>query len=268
VKKKRKKPTSEVEALPKPAAAPAISTSLSGAIANWKQKETADAKQSPKAKKATVVPPVVTMPPPGPSRALPVTVAPASATSRGEIHRALSTEDQNALERAFAGVRPLTERKRGGPSETVLQAKTVARQDDVQARARLNALVGKTAHVVVERQDEFVSGLRDGVTKAILRRLRSETARPEASLDLHGERAVDAANLVTKFVRMQHRKGLRLLLIIHGKGVHSEHGVGILGDLVVGALSSGGAAPLVAAFSTAHASHGGSGALVVELVNG
>lgn len=259
MKKKRKKPTSEVETQPKPAVAPAISTSLSGAIANWKQKETA----RPKLKKAGAVPPVVTMPPPGPSRALPVTVPPPTQRTTK-----LSTEDQNALERAFAGVRPLTERKRGGPSEAVIHARTLTRKDDVEARARLDALVGKTARVVVERQDEFVSGLRDGVARTSLRKLRSESARPEATLDLHGERAVDAVGLVVKFVRLQHRKGLRVLLIIHGKGTHSEHGVGVLGDLVVGALSSGGAAPLVAAFSSAHASHGGSGALMVELVNG
>jgi DNA-nicking Smr family endonuclease len=179
----------------------------------------------------------------------------------------LSTEEQNALERAFAGVQPLTGRKRGGPSETVKQANAIARDNETEARARLDALVGKSARIIVERQDEYVTGRRDNIAKPTLRRLAGSTVRPEATLDLHGERATDVPTLVNKFVRMQHKRGLRVLLIIHGKGNHSDGGLAVLGDKVATALSEGGAAPLVAAFSTAHSDHGGTGALVVELVN-
>ncbi len=265
-KKRKTGATGGEQADPKPAPAPDIGTSLKGAIAHWKQQETAAAAKRPKPSTKRSGP--VTLPPPGPARMIPVTVPPLPPTGRGEIHRALSKEDQNALERAFAGVQPLTERKRGGPSATVIAARAAAKNDEVDARARLDALVGKSTRVVVERQDEFVTGLRDGVAKTALRRLRGEQVRPEATLDLHGERAADVSHLVTKFVRMQHKKGLRLLLIIVGKGHHSERGIGVLMDPAIAALSEGGAAPLVAGFTTAHTSHGGTGALMVELING
>jgi DNA-nicking Smr family endonuclease len=265
VRKKRKKgETGADSSEPKVAAPPKIGTSLQGAISGWKQKEAATAAERPK---PAARGPVHTLPPPGPASLVPVSAPPLPPPLDRKLARKLSTEDQNALERAFSGVRPLTERKRGGPSATVVQASQSARRNDAEARARLDALVGRAAHVVVERNDEHVSGLRDGVAKTVLRRLRSEQERPEATLDLHGERAQDVGGLVSRFVRMQHKKGLRLLLIIHGKGQHSEHGIGVLIDPLVATLSEGGAAPLVAAFTSAHVAHGGSGAIMVELID-
>lgn len=271
MKKKRKKSAATTDsAEPTIAPAPEIGTSLKGAIATWKQQEgtraTSATKPTPSAARAQSP---MTLAPPGPSRPLPVTVPPLPPLPPKLAAAArLSKEDQNALERAFAGVQPLTERKRGGPSATVIQARTLTRQNDAEARARLAALVGGAVRIHVERQEEFVSGLRDGVAKTVLRRLRGESVRAEATLDLHGERASDVAALVNKFVRLQHKKGLRVLLIIHGKGHHSELGVGVLSDHVIATLSKGGAAPLVAAFTNPHESHGGTGALMVELIHG
>ena len=54
-------------------------------------------------------------------------------------------------------------------------------------------------------------------------------------------------------------------MIVHGAGKHSEGGQGVLGQCTVEALTSGGAAPLVRAFATAHTRQGGLGALAVYL---
>ena len=67
-------------------------------------------------------------------------------------------------------------------------------------------------------------------------------------------------------MRAQHRRGARRLCLAHGKGNHSEGGVGVLRDVVVRTLTEGGAAPVVHAFATASSHLGGTGALVVELV--
>jgi len=53
--------------------------------------------------------------------------------------------------------------------------------------------------------------------------------------------------------------------VVHGKGLRSEGGVGVLRDAAVDALVDSGAATLVLAFVTAPESCGGSGALLVEL---
>jgi DNA-nicking Smr family endonuclease len=55
------------------------------------------------------------------------------------------------------------------------------------------------------------------------------------------------------------------LLVIVGKGLHSEDGYGVLARAAVAALTQGVAAPLVLAVSSAHPKHGGSGALAVIL---
>ncbi|MBZ0117984.1 MAG: Smr/MutS family protein [Sandaracinaceae bacterium] len=90
-------------------------------------------------------------------------------------------------------------------------------------------------------------------------------ASAESSLDLHGLRASEAEAEVARFVRREHRRGVRRVCIVHGKGLHSEGGVGVLADRVVRALTEGLAAPLVVAFATAPADLGGTGALLVEL---
>jgi DNA-nicking Smr family endonuclease len=55
------------------------------------------------------------------------------------------------------------------------------------------------------------------------------------------------------------------VLIIHGKGAHSEGGIGVLEEACVEALTKGGAAPFVEAFATAPARFGGRGAIVARL---
>jgi DNA-nicking Smr family endonuclease len=64
-------------------------------------------------------------------------------------------------------------------------------------------------------------------------------------------------------VRRQHRLGRRYVLIITGKGQHSDGGVGVLGEALAETLAGGGAAPFVLAFASAHAQHGGRGAVAV-----
>ena len=78
-------------------------------------------------------------------------------------------------------------------------------------------------------------------------------------------RSAEVERAVHDFVRDAQRRRARHLLIIVGKGQHSEDGVGVLAEVAVRALSQGGAAPLVAAFASAHSRHGGSGALAVLL---
>ena len=56
-----------------------------------------------------------------------------------------------------------------------------------------------------------------------------------------------------------------LLLVVHGKGLHSDGGVGVLGDVVVKTLTESAIAPRVLAFASAAPRLGGLGATVVRL---
>jgi DNA-nicking Smr family endonuclease len=181
---------------------------------------------------------------------------------------ALRGEDRIAFFDAYAGVKPL-----GGPSRAVAgespppsrPAAPAARRADDEARARLAALVAGGVRFELERVDERIRGRRAGAPARTVEALERRGVVPEASLDLHGLRGADAEREVVRFVRREHRRGARRLCIVHGKGLHSEGGVGVLRDHVVHALTEGGAAPIVRAFATAPAALGGSGALLVEL---
>lgn len=54
---------------------------------------------------------------------------------------------------------------------------------------------------------------------------------PEAEIDLHGKTTDESDQLLSEFLKGSSRKGLRKVLIIHGKGNHSKTGP-ILGTWV------------------------------------
>ncbi len=69
---------------------------------------------------------------------------------------------------------------------------------------------------------------------------RSMPVKPEkwpvdATVDLHGLRAHEAEEQLRRFIRESRQQGLRKILIIHGKGLHSS-GTGVLGKMTVQVL--------------------------------
>ena len=199
---------------------------------------------------------------------------PAPPPPNERLSDGLVGDDRIAFHDAFAGVRPLgptsaakrPKKGRGKPIAKGRRSPVVPREapSDTEARARLAALVGGAVHFDVERDEDGVRGLRDGADPQILRDLSARGAFVEATLDLHGLRGRQAEQAVSRFVRAQHRKGVRRVCVVHGKGLHSD-GVAVLRDAAVRALSDGGAAPVVLAFATAAPDRGGRGALLVAL---
>lgn len=55
---------------------------------------------------------------------------------------------------------------------------------------------------------------------------------PQDTIDLHGLTQDEAWKALNTFVANSRRRGLRKILIIHGKGIHSGQGDGVLGSLV------------------------------------
>jgi DNA-nicking Smr family endonuclease len=172
------------------------------------------------------------------------------------------------LNDAYAGARPLSRKAaQSAPAPPAARAQRVDgdRAAEAAARARLAALVAGGVRFKITHDDQFVQVWRADASPKLISRLTAQAFTPEATLDLHGERAAKVADVVASFVRGHHRRGVRQILIIAGKGLHSENGKGVLREAVVDALTQGFAAPLVLAFATAHANRGGSGALAVLL---
>jgi len=180
-----------------------------------------------------------------------------------------SYEDRAAFNVAFADVAPLGAKKAGKKRTAAAPAQRVAPAPaalaDESARARLASLVSDGLSFTVRRDAEWVEGQRDDAPKGRLLDLRHGRATPEAEIDLHGMTGDAAVAGLVRFLRQERSRGRTIICVIHGKGLHSSGGVGVLGDRVVDAITSGPAAPHVHAFVTAARDAGGSGALLIRL---
>jgi DNA-nicking Smr family endonuclease len=117
--------------------------------------------------------------------------------------------------------------------------------------------------LAVEADGPRYTARAPGVSRSRLAELRAGKLHVEDTLDLHGETVEVGRQQLREFVVCAQRLGRRCLLVIHGKGTHSEHGApqreAVLGELL-GPLSG-----LVHALATAVPSHGGEGATYILL---
>jgi DNA-nicking Smr family endonuclease len=103
---------------------------------------------------------------------------------------------------------------------------------------------------------------RPGVQRRTLRQLRRGGSRIEDELDLHGLTVDEARPLLVAFLERCRASGARSVRIIHGKGLRSGTGEGVLKGLVASWLAQ---REDVLAFYEAKPADGGSGAVVVLL---
>ena len=102
-------------------------------------------------------------------------------------------------------------------------------------------------------------------------KMRQGKIRPQAKLDLHGLNLAQAQPTLTKFILDAHGKGLRLILIITGKGRNSEDydvipkRKGVLKASVPNWLSMEPLSSKILQITNAHVKHGGGGAFYVYL---
>ena len=108
-----------------------------------------------------------------------------------------------------------------------------------------------------ERESYFNPGLQ----KKLQRRIRQGLIRPEASIDLHGCRRDEALDALQAFVDDALRRGLRMLVVIHGQGFRSQSDA-VLKPLVRRWL---GGHPQVLAWCPAQPHDGAAGASYVYL---
>jgi DNA-nicking Smr family endonuclease len=116
----------------------------------------------------------------------------------------------------------------------------------------------------VTRSGERSEGIARGVDRAHLLRLRRGEQRVEERIDLHGLTAPEARRELESELQDAFAAGVRCVLVIHGRGLHSDTGP-VLRDGVVGWLTGGRLAALVLAFASAQPRDGGPGASYVLL---
>ncbi len=110
--------------------------------------------------------------------------------------------------------------------------------------------------------DESLYYHRPGISREVVRKLRSGAWIVQAQLDLHGMRRDEAREALAVFIREAGKKGLRCLRVIHGKGLGSVGKEPVLKGKVRAWLVQ---KEEVIAFCEARGNDGGAGAVLVLL---
>lgn len=171
----------------------------------------------------------------------------------------LDPEERAAFREAVADVQPLRS-NRVVPDQPAPEPVAASRQQEAE-QARLDLASG-AADPVPEETGEEVFWCRDGLQGKVKRRLRTGQMPVEAAIDLHGMRVEEAREALGTFLHGALGRGCRCVRVVHGKGLRSPGGEGVLRRKVQAWLSR---RQEVLAFASCPPHDGGSGAVYVLL---
>ncbi|BDG09191.1 Smr/MutS family protein [Anaeromyxobacter paludicola] len=200
----------------------------------------------------------VKLPPPEPPEPPPPAPEPLAPPAREPTEEELWAE-------ATAGAHPVTRGpERVEPSLPHGRAPAFY-HPDLEALDELKALVSGAGSFDVADTDEFIEGRVNGLDPQIVRRLRKGEFAVQGHVDLHGLTRAEARAEVEAFLRAARTAGKRCVLVVHGRGLHSDDQVPVLKEALKTWLAQGRFARHVLAFASARPSDGGTGAVYVLL---
>jgi DNA-nicking Smr family endonuclease len=172
-----------------------------------------------------------------------------------------ATDEANLFIRSVGPVRALRTRRK---AEIVRERPAaVPRQRELdEQRAMREALSDEVDVESLLLTDDGLSFRRPGIGTDVLARLRRGTWALQAELDLHGLTREAARDELVAFLRESHRRGLRCVRVVHGKGHGSPGRQPVLKSKVQRWLAQRAE---VIAFAQASGPQGGAGALLVLL---
>lgn len=187
---------------------------------------------------------------------------PAVAPPEEELKKPEAGEDASFDdEMGFLGVKPLADRDGiVGDEPKTPTSRPVAPAEPQSDEEVFLASLG-------ELDVRFSDQLPDEVAPARARRmkqLRQGKLRPEAELDLHGIQRHEVADKLNHFLQNARHNDWQTLLVVTGRGLHSEDGTPVLREEVERILHSD-RPDAVAEWERAPRQYGGEGALVLFL---
>jgi DNA-nicking Smr family endonuclease len=187
---------------------------------------------------------------------------PVASNGAAAAHSAEIIDEDSLLREALAGVRPLN-----GASRLPIERsqKRAIVSEDAEVVAQLSDLVSGHAPFDITETDEYVEGMRVGLDPRLLTQLRRGEFAMQSHIDLHRLTQPAAHQALTDFILESVRKGLRSVLVVHGRGLGSPGGRPVLKHAAANWLSHGTIGGHVLAFVTARAHDGGAGAMYVLL---
>jgi len=176
-------------------------------------------------------------------------------------------EEQDSLFReAMAGVEPLQAKRvqTRVPGPLSKPSRRPLLEGELEAYAQLVDLVSGEGSFDIEYTDEYIEGAVVGADPDLLAKLRRGDFSIQAHFDLHGMTTAEAREAVERFILSSVIKGLRSVLIIHGRGLSSPAGP-VLKSKMCQWLTSSPWRKWVVAFTSARLCDGGAGATYVLL---
>lgn len=140
-----------------------------------------------------------------------------------------------------------------------------AGKEEMEAVAHLSDLVTGHAQIDITFTDEYIEGAVAGFNRKLMKQLKKGMFPIQDYIDLHGLTRQEGEYRVHRFLVESHHKGLRCVLIVHGKGLNSADHLPVLKKRLPVWLNRGPVKKIVLAFSTARPYDGGTGALYVLL---
>ena len=168
------------------------------------------------------------------------------------------------LHEAYAGVRRF-DNNSGHRVPVVPEVHRSVVSEEVEVLAALSDLVSGVGSFDLTETEEYVEGARVGLDPRLLSRLRRGEFAVQDHIDLHGMIQPDAKQALRDFIIKSVGKGMRTVLVVHGRGLGSPGGRPVLKHATAQWLSHGEIGAHVHAFATSRPQDGGAGAMYVLL---
>ena len=169
-------------------------------------------------------------------------------------------EDSRDFLKAIRGTLPLNVSGRDIPPELEPQPVPYAGR-----RHPLQDFMDGKVEFSVASTDEYAEGHVVGLDLSIVAQLQSRQFSPEAHIDLHGLNSEQAFHALVGFFRSSYYKGVRMALVVTGRGLNSPNGMPVLRSRVQEWFTQEPFKRVVLAFCSAKQEDGGAGAFYVLL---
>ena len=176
-------------------------------------------------------------------------------------------DDGQSFLEAMSGVTPLSGRERKiarNPGDHI-RPPYPAPDHEQEAMARLHDLIRGDIELDITLTDEYIEGSVKGFSRKLMKILRNGAFPVQDHIDLHGLTRQEAERTVRDFLLQSSTRGLRCVLIVHGRGLNSPDSLAVLKGRLPTWLTRGPAKRIVLAFATARPYDGGAGAVYVLL---
>ncbi len=176
----------------------------------------------------------------------------------------MDDEDKALFRKACRDVKPLKGQNRISPNQKKTPyppSQTSAAKKNPQPNFSAKKYQDAPFTLYPEQQHDAESTLcfiRDGIQDKLAKRLRKGQLSLDATLDLHGQTSAEAFDRVNDFINQAQQNNWRQVLIIHGKGYHSQSNSALLKSLVFEWLKED---KCILACHSAQPKHGGTGAM-------